>query len=136
MDIEVDVLESEIGETSFSMELFFEDGSSNYFSDILVPSEFRWSLGACSVSTEIFVDDEVEDFTISITVEWDTDPPTLREKVVEEINGEKFIMTSVSREGVATITIVVTPVLSSSYSYTFIDGSGIVWKTTSLIISR
>jgi hypothetical protein len=134
-DLVVEVLdESEIGEISLSIDILFDEDPRHWETD-LVPSEFRWGLGVCTVSTEIYVDDEVEDFTISITVEWDTAPPTLKERSIETINGERVITTSVSREGVATITLIFTPIVSPVSTYMFADGVGEVWETTSLTIT-
>jgi len=132
--IEVDVLdESEpTREISIYMGIFFEEDPPNEFDKILVPSEFTWSIGACRVSTEIYVIGE-ENFTLPITVEWDTYPPTLKERVVETINGVRVISTSISREGVATLTTIEYP---GGPLETYPGGDGEVWETTSITITR
>jgi hypothetical protein len=132
--IEVTVLDDTSG-ISINMTIIFEWGDpSHEFLGVIAPSEFRWSIGACSVSTEIEADDEGVPFILPITVEWDITPPTLRD-TVRETNGVRVISNTVSREGlsVATLTTIETP---GGDPVTFYDGYGKVWETTSLIITR
>jgi len=63
----------------------------------LTPSEFKWSFGACQVSTEI----EVDGVSCPLIVEWYTEPSTLTSHTLELWDGVRIVSNGAARMGSA-----------------------------------